>query len=415
MTFPLTTRLIGFALALGLLAGVPSAKAQQIDTPAREAVLMDYETGAVLFEKNGHEATQPSSMSKLMTLAMLFEQLKDGRVKLSDKFTVSEHAWKTGGAGTDGSTMFAELGSSIGVEDLIRGIVIQSGNDACIIVAEALAGTEEAFAELMNERAKQLGMKESHFVNATGLPDPAHVMSAYDIALLSRHIIRDLSEYYHYFSETEFEWNGIKQQNRNPLLFFNMGADGLKTGHTQVAGFGLASSAVRNGQRLVLVVNGLDSIKARGEESRRLLELGFREFKTYDLLAAGTVVDKAEVWNGSQSVVPLVVKMPVRTMMRRSARPGLKVAVRYDGPIVAPISEGQQVGTLNVTAPGAVPLTVPVYAAQSVSKKGPIGQIGAAIVHLLQGGATDPTAVATSTVTPAAATEPAPPAAPAAP
>lgn len=377
-------------LSLVFVVAGANARAQDIETPAKHALLMDFETGAVLFEKDAELPMPPASMSKLMTLTLLFEQLKDGRVKLDDKFPVSEHAWRTGGAGTDGSTMFAELGSSIRVEDLIQGIIVQSGNDACIIVAEALAGTEDAFAEAMTKRAKELGLNNSHFKNSTGLPDPEQYMSARDLAMLARHIIKDLPEYYHYFGETEFTWNGIKQHNRNPLIYFNIGADGLKTGHTQASGYGMVGSAIRGDQRLIVVTNGLESDKQRAEENRRLLELGFREFKAYDLLAAGAQVDEADVWGGAAAHVPLVVKDPVRVMLLRSARPGLKVSVRYDGPIQAPIAAGQEIGTLNVSAPGAAPLAVPVYAGASVDRIGPIGQIGNAIVHLLQGRATAP-------------------------
>jgi len=384
------TKFCWILVSMVLATGVSRGFAQELDTPAKHALLMDFETGAVLFEKDAELPMPPASMSKLMTLTLLFEQLKDGRVSLDDKFPVSEYAWRTGGAGTDGSTMFAELGSSIRVEDLIQGIIVQSGNDACIIVAEALAGTEDAFAQAMTKRAKELGLNNSHFKNSTGLPDSEQYMSARDLAVLARHIIKDLPEYYHYFGETEYTWNGIKQHNRNPLIYFNMGADGLKTGHTLASGYGMVGSAIRDGHRLIVVTNGLTSDKQRAEENRRLLEVGFREFKMYDLLAAGAKVDDAEVWGGEAAHVALVVKDPVRVMLPRSARPGLKVAVRYNGPIPAPVAAGQEIGTLDVTAPGAVPISVPVYAGARVDRVGPLGQIGNAVVHLLQGHATSP-------------------------
>jgi D-alanyl-D-alanine carboxypeptidase (penicillin-binding protein 5/6) len=372
-----------FCLALGFAPR--AAEAQSIETPAKHAILIDYDTGAVLFAKDADVPMPPASMSKLMTLALLFEQLKDGRVKLDDKFPVSEHAWRTGGAKTDGSTMYADLGSLVRVEDLIRGIIVQSGNDACIVVAEALAGTEAAFAENMNRRAKELGLLQSHFVDSTGLPDPQQYMSAHDIARLAQHIIRDLGEYYHYFAETEFTWNNIRQANRNPLLYLNLGADGLKTGHTLASGYGLVGSAARDGERLILVVNGLTSEKQRAEESRKLLELGFREFKSYALLTAGAEVDKAPVFNGTTKSVPLIVKDPVKVMMMRASRPGMKVTVRYEAPLVAPVAAGTKVGTLTVNAPGAVPVTVPVYTAEEVSRVGPFGQIVNAAIHLIRG------------------------------
>jgi D-alanyl-D-alanine carboxypeptidase (penicillin-binding protein 5/6) len=381
-------------LVMGLGALSHAANAQTLDTMASNAILLDYDTGAVLLEKNADEPMHPSSMSKLMTIELLFKALKEGHVKLTDKFIVSEHAWKTGGAGTDGSTMFAPLNSSIPVEDLIRGITVQSGNDACIVIAEGLAGTETEFANNLNERAKELGMTHSHFMNATGLPDPDHLMTARDLSTLARHLIKEYPDFYHYFSEREFTWNKITQQNRNPLIYLDIGADGLKTGHTEQAGYGLVGSAIRDGHRLILVVNGLPTQKDRAEESRRLMEIGFRDFKLYTLLPPNAVVDQAAVWNGAISKVPLVVKDPVQVMMRRAARGGLKVVVRYKGPIVAPITKGQEVGTLNVTAPGAVPVTVPIYAGAEVDRVGPIGQIGNAVYYLLQGHATAPENVA---------------------
>ena len=388
----LVVRLTGAAIAAFVALAPVAVPAQEADTIAREAVIMDFDSGAVLFEKNGHEAMPPSSMSKLMTLNMLFEQLKDGRVKLTDTFPVSESAWREGGAGTDGSTMFAQLHSQIPVEALIQGIAVQSGNDACIVVAEGLAGTQAGFAETMNQRAKDLGMKESHFMNATGLPDPDHYMTAYDLAVLARHIIKTFPDYYHYFSEQEFTWNGIKQENRNPLLYLNIGVDGLKTGHTAAAGFGLTASAVRGGQRLIIVVNGLESMKQRAEEPRRLLEMAFREYKTYPLYEANAKVDTADVWNGAAGKVPLVTKQPIKAMMRRSVRPEMKVSVHYDGPLVAPIAEGQEVGSLEVSAPGAVTTTYPLYAGQAVKKVGPLGQIANTLVYLINSRSSDPSA-----------------------
>jgi D-alanyl-D-alanine carboxypeptidase (penicillin-binding protein 5/6) len=392
-----TTFRIFLAPAMALLSAcalVSGATAQVVETPATNVILLDYDTGAALIEKNADEPMHPSSMSKLMTLELLFRALKEGQVKLTDKFIVSEHAWKTGGAGTDGSTMFAAINSSISVEDLIRGVTVQSGNDACIVIAEGLAGTETEFASMENQRAKEIGLTHSHFMNATGLPDANHLMSARDLATLARHIIHDYPEFYHFFSDREFVWNGITQQNRNPLLYANIGADGLKTGHTEQAGYGLTASAIRDGHRLILVENGLQTQKDRADEGQRLMEIGFRDFKLYDLLAAGAKVDEAAVWNGDTAKVPLVVKDKVQVMMRRSARSGLRVVARYNGPIVAPIAKGQEVGTLDVTAPGAVPLSVPLYAGTAVDRVGPVGQIGNAIYYLLQGHATEPGNVA---------------------
>ena len=370
-------------LIIAVLLLPAAAQAEGIDTSARQAILMDYDTGTVLFEKNAHERMAPSSMSKLMTLNMLFEELKDGRVKLTDRFPVSEHAWRTGGAATDGSTMFAALGSSIPVEDLIRGVAVQSGNDAAIVIAEGLGGTEAEFAQMMNRWAKELGLNESHFMNATGLPDPDHYMTAHDLAVLARHLIKDLGQYYHYFSETEFMWNKVKQQNRDPLLYLGMGADGLKTGHTRVGGFGLTSSAIRKGQRFIVVVNGLQTVKARSSEPRRLLEYAFREFKSYELFAANAKVDSAEVWRGQIDSVPLVTAEPVRVGMLRSARPKMRVSVRYEAPIAAPIEKGQRIGTLEVVIPGTEKTTFPLLAGKSIERAGVVGDLLDTALYLI--------------------------------
>ena len=373
-----------FCSALAAMLLVPAAaRADGIETSARQAILMDYDTGAVLFDKNAHERMAPSSMSKLMTLDMLFEELKDGRVKLTDRFTVSEHAWRTGGAGTDGSTMFAQLGSSIPVEDLIRGVAVQSGNDAAIVIAEGLGGTEAEFAQMMNRRAKELGLNESHFMNATGLPDPNHYMTAHDLAVLARHLIKDLGEYYHYFSETEFEWNKVKQQNRDPLLPLKIGVDGLKTGHTNAGGFGLTASAVRDEHRFIVVVNGLPTMKARRDEPRRLLEYAFREFKSYELFAAGAKVDSVDVWKGQIDSVPLITERPIRIAMLRSGRAKMRVTVRYEAPIAAPIEQGQQIGMLEVTAPGSAKMTFPLVAGKAIERAGVVGDLMDTVLYLI--------------------------------
>lgn len=367
-----------------VFAAAPPAGA--IETAAREALLMDMKTGATLLAKDADKAMPPASMSKLMTVYLLFERLKDGRLSLDDTFRVSERAWKKGGAATGGSTMFLEPNSRVRVEDLIRGIIVQSGNDACIVVAENLASSEEAFAQEMTSRAHELGMTGATFRNATGWPHPEHRMTARDLAILAKRTIQDFPDYYHYYSEKSFTHNGIRQNNRNPLLYRKMGADGLKTGHTENAGYGLVSSAKKGDRRLVLVVNGLPSKKARGQESERLIEWGFREFGNYALFKAGETVIDAGVWLGEQATVPLLIQQDLELTLPRKARREMKVAVHYQGPLPAPVSEGQELARLVITAPGVDTVELPLVAGASVQRLGLVGRIEAAVRHILFGG-----------------------------
>ncbi|MGZ6008827.1 MAG: D-alanyl-D-alanine carboxypeptidase family protein [Rhizomicrobium sp.] len=364
-------RLIGavFALIAGLGLGTAQAA---IATSANHALLMDAESGEVLWQKDAFTPMPPASMSKLMTIDLLFQRLKDGRMKLTDTLPVSERAWRE----RSGSEMFVRVGDRIAVQDLIRGIVIQSGNDACVVVAEAIGGTVEGFVAMMNTRAKELGLKQSHFVNPDGLPDPpGQMMSAFDLATLARHIIYTYPDLYHFFGEKDFVWSNIHQPNRNPLLFNTQGADGLKTGHIDASGYGLVGSAVRNGQRVILVANGLTSEKERADEGARLIEIGFREFRRYQLFKPGDSVAEAEVFGGSDKTVALTVKAPVTITLQVDSRPGMKVAVHYNGPLRAPIAQGQQVGTMSVTAPDFRGMTIPLYAAHDVSQVGIFGRM----------------------------------------
>lgn len=370
-----------------------------IATSAEHAIIMDGATGQVLWAKDADTATPPASMSKLMTLELLFQRLKDGRVKLTDTFPVSERAWRT-----QGSKMFVRVGTSVPVEDLIRGIIITSGNDACVVVAESLGGTLEGFVDLMNARAKQLGLAQSHFVNPDGLPDPpGQLMSVHDLASLARHLIYTYPQYYHYFSERSFVWNNITQQNRDSVIDKFPGTDGLKTGHTDAAGYGIVTSAVRNGQRLILVLNGLrypqldkmtpaaqdwHGVQLRGDEAARVLGLAFREFRHYSLLKDGDTVGQAVVWQGSRDTVPLVVAAPLDVSMQVDSHAAMKVVLTYEGPVQAPIAKGQQIGTLNVSAPDFPGLTVPVYAGESVSSAGFFGRMFLGMRALLTGHAT---------------------------
>jgi len=351
-----------------------------IDTVARQAIIVDAKSGLVLFEKNADEIMPPSSMSKIMTAYMVFKRLSEGSIKLTDKLPVSERAWKMGGSKT-----FVPLGEMIAVEDLLRGMIVQSGNDACIVLAEGLAGTEEAFAEMMVAEGKRIGLRSTTFKNATGWPDPEHLTTARDLSIIAKHVVEDYPAYYHYYREIDFTYNGIKQGNRNPLLYKNSGADGLKTGHTEAAGYGLTASAVREGRRLIMVLNGLPSIRVRAEESARLMEWAFREFGHYPLFTAGATVDRAEVWQGEAVSVPLTVAEDFAVTLPRKARPQMKVTAVYDGPLAAPILKGTPVGTLVVTAPGVPPIETPLVAAEDVPRLGFAGRVGAGVTHLLFG------------------------------
>jgi len=370
-----------------VLVAMPPAHGAAIETIAREAFLMDATTGAVLFEKNGDVPMPPASMSKMMTMHMLFERIKDGSLSLDDTFTVSERAWREGGAKSGGSTMFLEPGSRVRVEDLIRGIAVQSGNDASIVVAEGLASSEEAFAQEMTIHAREMGLTNTTFRNATGLPDPQHLTTARDLARLAIETIRVFPEYYHYYAEKQFTYNGIRQGNRNPLLYQDTGVDGLKTGHTEEAGYGLTASAQRGDRRLVLVVNGLPSMRVRSHESARLLDWGFREFENYKLFAAGDTVTDADVWLGRERGVPLVIEQDLVVTLPRKARSEMKVAAVFEGPLPAPIAKGDKLAKLVVSAPGVDPLEVPLSAGADVGRLGVFGRLGAALKYLVWGNA----------------------------
>ena len=374
--------LLALALGVAMLAALTAnARAQQtVQTSAEQAILLDMETGSILLAKEADSPMPTSSMSKIMTIYMLFEALEDGRLSLDQMLPVSEYAWRKGG-----SKMFVEVGTEVMVEDLIRGIVVQSGNDASIVIAEALGGTEEGFAQAMTERARRMGMENSNFANATGWPDPNHFSTARDLAILSQHLINDFPQYYHYFSETEFTFSEIRQGNRNPLLYRNIGADGLKTGHTEDAGYGLAASAVQNDRRLVLVVNGLGSVNARADESARLMSWGFREFDNVALFDSGETVETAEVWLGQAETVPLVLGDDLTITLRRSLRSDLSVVAQVEEPVRAPIATGDRLGKLIVTAPGSPAMELPLLAGADVAEKGFFARAAANAGQLLFG------------------------------
>ena len=356
-----------------------------IETVAREAIVIDMQTGTILLDKNADVRMPPASMSKLMTVYMLFEQLKNGSISLDDTFRVSENAWRKGGAKSGSSTMFLMPGKRVGVEDLIRGIVVQSGNDASIVVAEGLAGSEEAFARNMSAKAQELGMTGSTFANATGWPDPDQRMTARDLALLVRLTIEEFPEYFHYYSEKEFTYNKIRQPNRNPLLYRGIGADGMKTGHTQESGYGLTGTAIRKNRRLILVLNGMKSKKERRKESERLLDWGFREYNNYLLFKAGEEISEIDIWLGQKPSTSLYIDHDVLLTIPRKDRKNMKVRLQYDGPVPAPIKKDQQIGQVIVDLPGRESLVYPLKSSEDVARLGLIGRLVAAFKYIMWG------------------------------
>ncbi len=350
-----------------------------LETRAEYAILMDYELGNVLFEKNADELMPPASMSKLMTIAVLFSHLKDGRLTLDDTFPVSERAWRMGG-----SKMFVLVDTEIRIEDLILGMIVHSGNDACVVVAEGISGSEAAFAREMTRYGRDvIGFEHSTFANAHGLPAEDHVMTARELAMLAKHLIEEFPVYYEYFSVEEFTWSDITQPNRNPLIYANIGADGLKTGMTDASGYGLTASAVQDGRRLILVINGLGSENVRSTEAQRLLRIGFRDFKVYPLYAGGEVVGTADVWQGTTGEVGLEIRNPVNMILRREDRRNMRVTINYVGPISAPVAQGDQIAELKVTIPDGPSVVQPLYATETVEPMGIFGKLSAAIVHLV--------------------------------
>src|SRR6185312_12329592 len=341
------------------------------------------DTGAVLYDKDSNQRIQPASLSKMMTAYVVYSYLKAGRLKLDDTLPVSEKAWAK--HKTNESNMFVPLGAQVKVEDLVRGMMIQSGNDACVVLAEGIAGSTDAFVDLMNQTAQKLGLKDSHFANVDGLPDPQEYMTAHDIAMLGAYLIHDFPEYYHYDSEKEFTYNGIKQGNRNPLLYKDIGVDGLKTGHTDEAGYGVAISAIRNGRRIVEVLVGMKSMNQRSQEAEKLLDWAYREWADYKLVKAGDTIDDAPVWLGTTATVPVTVKSDLLVSLPRNARSSMKVSVAYDHPAPAPIEQGEQVGTLQVTASDMTPVQIPLVAAKPVEKVSGLSRAALAAGYLLFG------------------------------
>ena len=356
-----------------------ASQANAVETSAKQAIVIDYDTGNVLFAKNSDESVGPASMTKMMTIYLLFERLKDGRLSLESELAVSEKAWKMGG-----SKMWVEVGKTAKVEDLIRGIIVQSGNDATIVVAEGLAGTEEAFAEEMTRKARALGMENTNFVNASGWPAPDEYTTVRDLAILAAATVRDFPEYYHYYAEREFTYSKIKQGNRNPLLYKDIGADGLKTGHTEESGYGVAGSAIRDGRRVIAVLHGMGSMRERGEQAEQLISWAFREWGQYALFEAGETAGSIPVWLGAAETVPVITQDRVLVAVQRKARKGMKVKLVHQQAVPAPIARGDRVATLVVSAQGMDDIEIPLYAGADVGKAGFFSHIGAAISYFLR-------------------------------
>ncbi|MGB8566709.1 MAG: D-alanyl-D-alanine carboxypeptidase family protein [Pseudolabrys sp.] len=350
----------------------PKKDPQKKDEPnisAPHAILIDGENGGVLFERDADRLIFPASLAKLMTAEYVFNEIKEGRLKLTDEFMVSENAWRKGGAPSHGSTMFAAIYSKVPVDDLIHAMIIQSANDACIILAEGLAGSEAAFAEKLTERARAIGLEKSIFTNSNGLPDPAEQVTTRELGLLARHIIRTYPDFYPIFSQADYTWNKIRQQNRNPLLGAMTGADGLKTGFTKEAGYGLVGSAVQNGQRLIVVVNGVNTPKDRADEAKKLLEWGFRTFEQRILFAEGQTIGTAKVFGGSIGRVSLVASEgAVRVLLPKAGGEKLIARIVYKGPVPAPVTEGTPIGNLKVWRNDNLILSTPLKASEGVGK-----------------------------------------------
>ncbi len=362
-----------------------ATRAMAIDAKAKNMILMDYETGAYLYEKNITEPIPPASMSKLMTIYMIFDKLRNGSLSLEDTFRVSENAWRKGGAASGGSTMFLAIGDEVTVDQLLKGIIIQSGNDACIVAAENIAGDEESFVAEMNTKAQELGLKNSHFANVTGLPHPDHKMSVEDLAHLARLIIKEFPQFYHLFSQKEFVYNNIRQGNRNPLLYSMPYADGMKTGHTEEAGFCLTASAKKGERRIIEVMTGLKSSKERSEEAEKMMNWAFREYDNYQLIEKGRKVADVPVWYGTYKTVPMVVSEDVVRTFKKSLRNQVKLIISYDSPVKAPVQMGQKLGVLKIEIPDEAITEVPLIAGQTINKVGLWGKIVANIKYLLTG------------------------------
>ncbi|MEM7618916.1 MAG: D-alanyl-D-alanine carboxypeptidase family protein [Pseudomonadota bacterium] len=358
-----------------LCVSVTQQSFANFESSASHAILMDSETNSVLYEKKADELMYPASMSKLMTLALVFREMSSGKLKLDDEIFISVNAWRNGGAPSRTSAMFASVKSKVSLKDILQGIVVQSGNDASIAIAEAMYGSEQAFAEEMTKLARELGLSKSIFSNATGLPSPNHKMTARELAELSIYLIKTYPEYYTYFAQKEFKYKRYRFINRNPLLSQNIGVDGLKTGFVKDAGYGITISAKRGDRRLVAVINGLKSKKERTSEARRLLEWGFRSFKSFRLFNPDETVGYIRVWGGEKTYLPLTGdENGVNIYLPRIGDSRLRASIVYDGPLKTPIKKGQKVASLRIRTQGSTSTQVPLYAAETVKPSGFIWQ-----------------------------------------
>jgi D-alanyl-D-alanine carboxypeptidase (penicillin-binding protein 5/6) len=370
----------GLLFALCALSFPAAAERPTFDTTARYAIVIDYQTRAVMLEKNADQRIPTASLSKIMTAYTVYGYLSQGKAKLDDMLPVSEAAWRTGG-----SKMFVPYPGEVKISDLLAGMIIQSGNDACVVLAEGLAGSQQAFIEKMNENAKKLGLSNSHFGSVDGLPTPDHYMSVRDLATLSWHLIHDYPQYYHYEAQKDFTFNGIKQGNRNPLLYKDLGADGIKTGHTEEAGYSLIGSAVRNGRRIIFVLAGMNSMKERAQEGERVLDWAYRAFEDDTIVKAGATIDAAPVWMGVSQTVPVAATKDALVTLPRGSRKDVKVTAIYDGTINAPVEKGQTVGKLVVTAPDMDAIDIPLQTTEAVDRLGPLGRMAETAGYLLWG------------------------------
>ncbi len=381
------TCIFKFICTLAFLLAVPSAHAQSaFETPGEHLIILDADSGEILFEKAARTPMVPASMTKIMTASIVFERVQAGQLSLDDEFIVSENAWRRGGVSSGSSTMFLEPGSSVSVGDLLYGVIVQSGNDACIVLAEGIAGSEASFAILMNAKAKELGLDSANFLNATGWPDEGHVISAYDLARLAVYTLKTYPEFYKIYALENYSWNGITQPNRNPLMLAGFeGADGLKTGYSEASQYGFVGAALREGQRRIFVVNGLSSKALRRSESLRIMTAAFREFKSYKLFDAGDTVGVARVFMGKSPDVALVVKDDIHKGLHLTERKDMKVEIRYKSPVPAPIISGAHIADLVISAPGRDDKTVPLYAKTDVARKSIFGRIVAAALGKIRG------------------------------
>ena len=370
---------VAFAIFIIFSAGNSSFA---FETEAKQAILMDFATNKVLFEKNADEKMGPSSMTKIMTAYLMFDALKEGEFDLDSKFSVSKNAWKT-----IGSKTFLEPNDTVTLNDLLQGIVVQSGNDACVVVAEGFSGSTDAFAVEMNEKAQKLGLKNTHYTNPHGLTDEKHYTSARDLAILSKSLIETHPEFYHYFSQKEFTYNKIRQSNRNFLLNdAGLGVDGLKTGHTEAAGYGIVVSASRKNSRLIAVVNGLSSSRGRIEEARKLLSYGFANFKNFKLFSKGEIIANVNIWGGKRDRVAAIAKQTIEilTARRVKARKALELKIKYIEPLFAPIKQGDEIAKFQIIEEGKLLSEIPLYAEKNVAKAGIIKELKDKIKFLIR-------------------------------